>query len=137
MFKIVEHQADLAVELEGKTRKTLFKSGIDALIYLLTGKDISSSDLMDNVEISASGFDDEERLVGLLNEFLYLCHTEGFFPIKAKETAFDDKNRVTANLSGHRKGHGFQLQREIKAVTYHNLKIQSGKIWRTKIVLDV
>jgi len=147
MFHFVEHKADLAVELEAKDRAELFKTALEALIELIIEKPedfVNIADLKENllillntICIVASGFDDEERLISLMNEFLYLCQVKGFRPLYINNIKFDDKGNVTADLSGYPAESDIQLIREIKAATYHDLKIESGKVWRVKVVLDV
>jgi len=137
MFRFIEHPADIAIELEGDNRELLFQSGLEAVIALLTGKE-DQEILPDSssASICAEGFDDEERLVGLLNELLYLCQVKDFYPISIENVSFD-KSQVTAVIKGLSSRHGTKLVREIKAATYHDIKIKTGKTLKVKIVLDV
>jgi len=147
MFRFVEHQADIAVELEAGSREELFQTALDALTALLTGdpdnRDTSDKieenlkDLQQNTSIKANGFDDEERLIGLMNEFLYLCQVKGFYPRKTDQIAFNDQGGVSADLTGIFDRHDLQFLREIKAATYHDIIIRSGKVWKVKVVMDV
>ncbi|MDP8238830.1 MAG: archease [Candidatus Hatepunaea meridiana] len=147
MFHFVEHKADLAVELEAKDKAELFKTALEALIELIIEKPEdfeNTTDLSENLRISshtisiaASGFDDEERLISLMNEFLYLCQVKGFRPLYINNIKFDDKGNVMADLSGFSVDSDIKLIREIKAATYHDVKIESGEVWRVKVVLDV
>jgi len=137
MFRFIEHPADLAVELEADSRELLFQSGLEAVIALLTGReDQKILPDLSSASISADGFDDEERLVGLLNELLYLCQVKDFYPVSVKDVSFD-KTQVNAAINGSSSEHGQKLIREIKAATYHDIKIKTGKTLKVKIVLDV
>ena len=147
MFRFVEHQADIAVELEADSREGLFISALEAITAILTGDperysapsvvDIKLNHLLGDTSIKSTGFDDEELLVGLMNEFLYLCQVEGFYPLKVNSLTFNRENSIIADLSGLSGEHGLQLEREIKAATYHDLHITSDKTWRVKVVMDV
>ena len=136
-YRFVDHPADLAVELKADSRENLFQSGLEAVIALLTGEeDQTVLPDLDVVTIIADGYDDEERLIGLLNEFLYLCQVKDFYPVSVEKVSFDS-TRVTAVVKGQNSGHGLRLVREIKAATYHDIKIKTGKTFKVKIVLDV
>ncbi len=147
MFRFVEHQADIAVEMEANSREELFISALEAITAILTDDperytapsvvDKKLNHLLGNTSIRSTGFDDEERLVGLMNEFLYLCQVEGFYPLKVNSLTFSRENTVVADLSGLSGEHGLQFKREIKAATYHDLHITSDKTWRVKVVMDV
>jgi len=147
MFQVVAHQADIAVEIEAESRAGLFKVALEAVIYLLTGTSQEQDQCTlcsesfkhrsKNIEITSGGFDDEERIIGLMNELLYACQVRGFYPMKAGDIRFDEKENVTAQVEGLASGHGIPLQREIKAATFHDLSIRTEPMWRVKVVLDV
>jgi SHS2 domain-containing protein len=136
-YRFVDHPADLAVELEADSMEKLFQSGLEAVIALLTGEeDRAILPDLSKVTIKADGYDDEERLIGLLNEFLYLCQVKNFYPFTVENVSFDNA-QVTAVIKGKSRGHGLKLAREIKAATYHDINIKIGKTLKVKIVLDV
>ncbi len=147
MFRFAEHQADIAIEIEAESREALFRTALESLIILLTGDpDASDSALgveehwnqpVDNASIRAAGHDDEERLVDLMNEFLYLCQVNGFWPLRVEDVLFDNRGDIEAVICGLKEHHERTFSREIKAATYHDLKIKTGKVWRVKVVLDV
>lgn len=144
MFRMVEHQADIAVILQASDRTGLFKSALEAIISLLTGLEQdqfpNEKDCMDNPEtfkISSIGEDDEERLVDLMNEMLYFCQVEGWFPLTVETLSFQIDNKVSAILRGLRNPSELTFQREIKAATYHDLKILTSPAWYAKVVFDV
>ncbi len=144
MFRIAEHQADIAVILRSSSRSGFFKSGLEAAISLLTGKDqvqfrhpsIDPADA-ESLEIASQGADDEERLISLLNELLFHCQVEKWFPLSVQSVAFTGYNYVSAGILALRFPHKMTFQREIKAATYHNLKIAKSHAWNAKVVFDV
>jgi len=147
MFRFVEHQADIAVELEAGDRKSLFRNGLEAVIALLTGvpdgegwertlEEIPKGK-EDIFSIKGDGYDDEERLVNLLNELLNACQIDGWWPLEVESVNFSYDDTVRAWILGVRGQVNRYFVREIKAATYHNLKIDTGAIWRTKVVFDV
>jgi len=138
VYRTVEHQADIAVEIEATDRTGLFTSAMEALISMLTGEVgcLPCSDCS-QVPISSSGFDDEERLVNILNELLFLCQVQGQFPVMVENVHFDDEQNVTTVVNVLEIGNNRTLKREIKAATYHNLKISKYPSWKTTVVFDV
>ena len=147
MFRIVEHQADIAVELEAEDCHGLFETALEALKVLLTGNsenmetdadENNSNHLKTSTQIiTASGFDNEERLIGLMNEFLYLCQVKEFYPVGIGEIKFGRKEDVSAEIVVFAHGQGRELQREIKAATFHDINIKTEPLWSAKVVLDV
>lgn len=157
MIWFVDHQADIAVELEADSRSGLFQAGLEAIIALLTIEsfyeeafdgdihslvDEQETDglllkVSDTFSISADGSDDEERLIGLMNEMLFACQIEDWWPISVESVTFNEDNAVTAVINGFFKKSYLNFKREIKAATYHNLKIRSSPKWTVKVVLDV
>ncbi len=136
-FRFVEHQADIAVQLEGKSKEELFVSGIEALINLLTDNDSENNKncTPQLLVIEAAGMDDEELLVNILNELLFRCYNERWFPLTCNSVEFSEST-VQAQIEGY-KNQGKSLSREIKAATYHMLEIRKNTVWKTRLVFDV
>lgn len=142
MYRIVEHQADLAIGLEAADRQGLFRSALEAVVELLTGDALhhpSETDADAQIGVSSitsEGFDDEERLVGLLNEMLYLCQVKNLLPVEIGDITFQGVS-VSAQVSGY-PGRGLsRFVRDIKAATYHNLSIKKDNLWSAALIFDV
>lgn len=140
MFRFIEHPADLAMEVESDSREGLFQDALEALATLLTGTENGhrSNDApgAPTFEIAAEGEDDEELLVGILNELLFQCQVGRWAPGRVRSVRFQP-GRVTVVMSGVEGVGGRGLAREIKAATYHNLQVKSGNRWSAQVVLDV
>jgi len=83
--------------------------------------------------LDVTGLDDESRLVAFLSELLYYLERENlvFDQIRLSHSG----ESLFGDLEG---GHSSKPSKEIKAVTYHNLKIESTpQGLRTTIVFDV
>ena len=139
MHRAVPHQADIAIEIEADSLEDLFRESLIALIELSRGDAPSSVDngVQEAVVIESEGFDDEERLVGLLGELLFATQTLGWGAREVTSVEFHPDGRVSAKLNCVPAGGGEKLHREIKAVTYQDLKITFLDKWRVKIVFDV
>ena len=130
---IVEHTADWALRLRGRDLNELFTRAAEGMVYLLAG-DISAIPLTETRELALEAYDAEELLVVWLGELAYLAERDGWvFPVV-------DLSEVTpVKLAGVvRGGRPLELQKHIKAVTYHDLKIrETGKGLEVTVVFDV
>jgi len=139
MYRTVAHQADIAIGVEADSLEGLFQESLAALIDLLTNGEAAnvSGEELETFMIEADGFDNEVLLVGLLSELLFASQTLKWGPRKIVSVNLVPNARVSAIISGLPDGGGERLCREIKAVTYHYLKITHFDLWRVSIVFDV
>lgn len=139
MYTVVDHTADLALLVRAEDRRQFFTSAIAGLLHLLTGEPAITPPVGTTFiqHLSATGFDEEERLVNLLNEFLFVFRPGGDEPLFPSEVLFPSADEVVAQIVC-RKGpaQGWAI-REIKSATYHNLTIQNDPCWEALIVFDV
>lgn len=137
----VEHTADLAVELWAPDEAALLVEGARALVELLTEGAVIRATAERPLELTA--IDPEDRLVRWLGEVLYLAAVEGFLVHDATIT-------LSGTLSGTLPGTSLRgtvrgqpdaealLRTEIKAVTYHDLRLERGPAGvRARVVFDV
>ena len=131
--KTIDHEADIGLEVNGKTLEELFKNAASGLFSLLVDLKNVKPEVGKKLEITGNG----ELLFNFLNELLYLWDTEGFIP---KEFSLRIENdRLTGNVIGglfdplrH------TIKKEIKAVTYHEFSLTREKgICKARFILDV
>jgi len=129
----VEHTADLALELWGPDEPAMLQAGARAVVGLLTdGAEVSASDTR-TVELEA--IDAEDRLVRWLSEVLYWASVEGFLVARA-ELQVTPQGLVGRAFG--QEGAAALLETEIKAVTYHDLRVlRSEDRTHALVVLDV
>ncbi len=129
----LEHTADLAVELWAPDEPTLLVEGARALVELLTEGAAIHATAQRAVELVA--LDAEDRLVRWLGEVLYLAAVEGFLVHDAVLELPDGGLRGTVRGQAHAAD---RLRTEIKAVTYHDLRLERGPTGvRARVVFDV
>ena len=132
-FEEVEHTADKALRIFGTNLTELFLSGAAGLTQLMAAEVSEiSTEIEKSIELEA--IDAESLLVEWLSELAYWAESEMLvfkeFRIK-KATA----THLQAKLFG---GKTSMLEKHIKAVTYHNLKIiRTSKGLEATIVFDV
>lgn len=133
----VEHTADLAVELWAPDEAALLVEGARALVELLTEGAVIRASAERPMELTA--IDPEDRLVRWLGEVLYLAAVEGFLVHDASLVL--SGVLPGASLRGTVRGQPDAealLRMEIKAVTYHDLRLERGPAGvRARVVFDV
>ena len=135
-YEIINHTADVCLRVYGKSLDELFENAARAMMELITDREkINPSQ---EIEIEVRGETKEELLVHWLQEILFLH--------EVKKMVFKDF-RLNLISETHAKGKAIgekidinkhELSFDIKAVTYHNLKIEpiNDKL-KVDIVFDV
>lgn len=130
-FEEIDHTADWAFRAYGSTLKELFENAAYALFALEGALDTPPTL---SREVQAQGIDLEALLVNWLSELLFLQETRRETYQKFEITSLSD----TALTAAVRGAHTQPITKFIKAVTYHDLKIeQTDKGWQATIVVDV
>ena len=132
-FEEVEHTADRALRIFGINLRELMISAARGMTQLMVGNASKiSTEIEKSIELQA--VDAESLLVEWLSELAYWAETEMLIFKKFKITDVS-ATRLQATVSG---GKATELEKHIKAVTYHNLEIiQTPKGLEVTIVFDV
>ncbi len=128
-YRIADHTADVAIELEAADYIELFSQAAVALLELL-GAAAPEAEFENMVAVR--GVDRADTMVRWLQEVLYLVQVKDLRIAKIRIVELTD-TLLKAQLEG---GYGSQpLQGEIKAVTYHGLEIKEidGRLKATVI----
>lgn len=135
-YKILDHTADIGIEVWGKTKKELFENAVEAMFDLIG--DLTGINNVNEKVVTIKGADTEDLLVNFLREALYLFNGKRWIVKKCKLLELTAK-LVVAQLQGesyNSKKH--QLKKEIKAVTYHGLSVKkTAQGWKAKVIFDV
>jgi SHS2 domain-containing protein len=132
-YEIVDHTADWALRVQGSDLADLLRNAAIGMSSLLVAE-LASIPLEVSRELTLEAFDAETLLVDWLSELAYFAEEE---QLVFREFRLWDvtSKRMTAWIRG---GRPPQLQKHIKAVTYHNLSIEQTNIGLTAtIVFDV
>jgi len=135
-FEILNHTADIGIIARGQDVRETFINAARGLFSLVI--DPEEVSVKKHREISITAPDREALLVNWLNELIYL--------LDAEEVLFKDfkiieitGTRLKVKAGGERintKKH--HLRREVKAATYHQLKIeQTAEGWRAQVIFDI
>ena len=131
-FVEIDHTADLALRIWATTLNDLYKLAVEGMNSLMKF-DVNENDPGEYEEFCIEDIDLESMLVSLLNEINYKIQLD---LISSKITEIQVENEKITGVFFHQKIETFDT--EIKAVTYHNLKIRhSGTGYSVDIVFDV
>jgi SHS2 domain-containing protein len=139
-YEIIEHTADIGLKVFGETKKKLFINAARGMFFLITGS--SKPIRQDNEQywtIKSQGINLEELLVGWLSELLYI-HSTDFVFLNDFIIESLTNNNLQAKSSGIKIDESpFQIEKEIKAVTYHNLQITKNEkgYWEATVIFDI
>lgn len=136
MFETFDHTADLGLRMRAATKAALFEEAGLGLTSILVGRpDLLRGEEERRVEVTAP--DEEYLFFDWLNELLFLFEFEGW--IASGFQVESDELSVTAVLSGQTfdpQRHGYS--HEVKAITYHGLKIERNSDgWLAEVIVDI
>ncbi|MBN1473270.1 MAG: archease [Syntrophaceae bacterium] len=135
-YTLLDHTADIGVEVWGNTKEEALAATVEAMFDLIA--DNESVAEREEKKIAVSGADTADMLINLLREALYLFHGKSWL-CKTCEILEMEEKKITARLKGEPyDANKHQLKMEIKAVTYHTLKIEKrDQGWRARVIFDV
>ncbi len=135
-YEIIDHTADIGIKAYGEDLKELFANAAYGMFDILA--DLKNVRLKESLDIKVEAPNVEELFLSWLSELLYQYNSK---KIIFKEFLFDKltQKEISARAQGEKwdlKRH--RLKTEIKAVTYHELKVQKIKdTWQGEVIFDV
>ncbi|MBM4452584.1 MAG: archease [Chloroflexi bacterium] len=135
-FIVLDHTADIGITAYGADIKDLFVNSATGLFSLMTDLDNINETTQKDIELTAE--DEEILLVEWLNELIYIFEVEHIV-FKRFEIERLTKNEIKATCYGQKiKPSHETLEREIKAATYHMLRITKGdKGYEVTVIFDI
>ena len=131
-FEEIEHTADLSLKVWASTVEDLFVKAVSGLNQIICAE-INNEVEAISKELNLDGIDMEDLLVSLLSEINYLLQAERLSTDICKIRILSGKLSAEVLLKQI-----IGYKREVKAVTYHNLKINhKDNIYSTVIVFDI
>ncbi len=136
MFEIFEHTADLGLRVQAADRQGLFAEAARALFSMLV-VNLDEVRGVQMMEFTVEGDEDDYLLFDWLSELLYAFDTEHVLLSQFDVRITDEGVRATCrgepiDPSRHR------LDHEIKAITYHGLKVEEvAGGWMAEVIVDI
>ena len=145
-YAVLDHTADLGLELEGGSLEDLFGEALRGFTDCLTEVGRVRAGHWREIALTAAALD--LLLVDWLQEALYLFETEGVVFCRAElrltgAAGSDAAAGGSPTLRGRIGGETFDPDRHplkvpIKAVTYHGLEVgRTAGIWRARVIFDI
>lgn len=135
-YEQIEHTADIAVRVYGKDMKELFGNAAFGMFDITADLEGLKESVAVDIDLKADNY--EELLVKWLDELLYNFYTKWiiFFEFDILEL---EANRLKARARGRHVGENHnRLKTEIKAATYHDLKVKkSPDGYSVDIIFDI
>lgn len=132
-FTVVEHTADWALHVRGRDLTALLGNAARGMNSLLVAE-VERVPLVEERRLVLDAFDRESMLVEWLSELAYLAEREGLI-FREFELETVSPEALIAVVRG---GPAPELQKHIKAVTYHNLEVvETADGLEVTVVFDV
>lgn len=132
-FVIIDHTADWALRVYGRTLADLFIHAAQGMASLMVANP-DAIERQETFEIELDAYDAESLLVDWLTELAYWAEMEQMVGQEFVMTAVSSTH-LQAIVRG---GKAEELQKHIKAVTFHNLEIlETANGLEVTIVFDV
>ena len=136
-YEWIDHTADVGVRVYGQDLKEIFINAASAMFELLatTEKDLSKINPRE-IKVRLDSLNAEALLISWLSELNFLSDTRRLI-LKKFDIKKISSRHLEASVTGFPRRY-FSVGTEIKAVTYHGLKIQKeNDRYSTQIIFDV
>jgi SHS2 domain-containing protein len=137
LYKLIDHTADLGMEVTGRTKRELFTKAALSLMDIVVERKGTPSGLQEKA-LTVEGAGPADLLINFLREILYLVNGEALIIGTCEITKCGNKT-LDARLwlePYNKKKH--VMKTEIKAVTYHGLAVEKTKSgWKARVIFDV
>jgi SHS2 domain-containing protein len=135
-FEVIDHTADIGIVAYGADIKQVFANAALGLFNLMADLDDFEEGMQRDLELSAE--DVEVLLIEWLNELIYIFDVEHII-FKKFEIEKLTSTEITARCFGEKMKPGqHKLKREIKAATYHMLRIsKEDGTYKVQVIFDI
>jgi SHS2 domain-containing protein len=136
MFEVFDHTADLGLRVRADDLNSLFAEAARALMSVIVSNP-DSVEPRDVLAVTIAGRDREYLFVDWLDKVLFLFESKRFLASRFDVTIAADG--VSAAVRGEPYDEArHTLAHEVKAVTYHGLKVeQTESGWLAEVILDI
>jgi SHS2 domain-containing protein len=139
-FEFIDHTADVGIKAWGATLTELFENAAIGMFAVIAGEEYKAQGLKieKKIEISKNTDNLEEILVSWLSELLYIFNREKIYFNNFKISSLNNSG-IKAEANGVNIDlYQSNLYTEIKAVTFHDLKIEeTADGFNCTIIFDV
>jgi SHS2 domain-containing protein len=136
MYEIFEHTADLGLRVRAPDLETLFVDAGRGLTSIIA-PNLEAVRPVREVPLCVTGGRRDDLLFDWLSEILYLFESEHL--LLSEFTVQLNCNGLQATARGEPLDDGrHQLEHEVKAITYHGLKVErTPDGWLAEVIVDI
>ena len=138
-YRFIDHTADVAADLTGRSLEDLFLSAAQALTDTMTELSAVGRSVTQPVTLESGTV--EDLLVDFLNELLYRFEVQNMLVAEATVRVQERDGRW--RLDGTLAGEPFEPARHpsrvlVKSATYHGLRVTHERgTWKARMVFDI
>lgn len=141
-FAVLDHPADIGFEAWASTLAQLFEESAAALTSILVDVDDLGDEHAENLPVELESGDLEGLMFNWLSEILFQFDCERrIFPIDRVRVSINrtaELYNLRADLSGRTAPQAAYVKTYVKAVTFHQMKIQERDgLWKATVYLDI
>jgi SHS2 domain-containing protein len=134
-FEFIDHTADIGLIAYGNSIEEVFVNAAYGMFSLIA--DLEKVAEVISHQVVAEAPDQEELLVTWLNELLYLFDAEGLI-FSRFDIADLRQQYLRAMAHGEKVDPSrHNLKTQVKAATYHQLKLEKRNNFKARIILDI
>ncbi len=138
MIRWFDHTADLGMEISGDDAVALFTNAATGLFASIVSVERARLRDRHQNEIVVQGVDWEDLMVNWLRELLYLWNGKQQILSQLTIHSLSENNLNAVVTTDDFDPAGHSIDKEIKAVTYHQIQVKSDESgWRARVVFDV
>ena len=135
-YEIIEHTADIGIQVKGENLKDLFQNAGLAIFEISSERINKKKGKIKTIRITQKADDLDELFVNWLNELLSLSASKDIIFEKIKINKIGETG-IEAVVSGS-DIKNYKVNTEFKAATYHQLKIKKNTSgWQVEVIIDV
>jgi SHS2 domain-containing protein len=137
-YELFDHTADIGVKAYGANLPSIFENTANGMLAVIFHNSLPDISVKGEYRIKLQASDLEELLKRWLDELLYIFSTEHIIFSKYQISIDPEKFTLDALIGGEIVSEERLLKTcEIKAVTYHMLKIEKTKHWEAQVLFDI
>ena len=135
-YQLLDHTADMGMVVEGADVKEVFVNAANAMTDLMVEGDMGGKGA--KRQITIEGEDYSDLMVRWLGEILYLFDAEHLLANGIVIKSINPTRLLAELILTRLKKAQYQILREIKAVTYHQISVQRVHDgWEARIIFDI
>lgn len=134
-FELFDHTADVGIVAYGSNLKEAYANVAYGMFSLITDLTEVHEEIQRDIDVQA--LDRESLVVDWLNELLYIFDVDQVIFSRFEITALS-QSQLRAKAYGEKIDTSrHQLKTEVKAATYHLLKVEKGNGFKIQVILDI